>query len=340
MKDAQEEKVTTEKSNPEYEKGSWVTWRQDIKVLDCSIRDGGLMNNHLFEDGFVRAIYETCVAAGIDYMELGYKASKRIYAPDEFGAWKYCDEEDIRRIVGDNPTSLKLSVMADVGRTDYHEDIIPAENSIIDMVRIATYIHQIPGAVDMIQDAHDKGYETTVNLMAVSAVHEDDLNEALEVLAQTPVGTIYLVDSFGAFYTEEIEALTKKYLAITQATGKHLGIHCHNNQQLAYANTIEAIINGANYLDATIGGLGRGAGNCPLELLIAFLKNPNYRLRPILECLEKHVLPLRQKIEWGYDIPYLITGMLNQHPREAMKFMEAKERGSFVEFYDMIMEQV
>lgn len=230
--------------------------------------------------------------------------------------------------------------MADVGRTDYHEDIIPAEDSIIDMVRIATYIHQIPGAVDMIQDAHEKGYETTVNLMAVSAVHEDDLNEALEVLAQTPVGTIYLVDSFGAFYTEEIEALTKKYLAVTQATNKQLGIHCHNNQQLAYANTIEAIINGANYLDATIGGLGRGAGNCPLELLIAFLKNPNYRLRPILECLEKHVLPLRQKIEWGYDIPYLITGMLNQHPREAMKFMEAKERGSIVEFYDMIMEQV
>jgi len=322
------------------DKGTWVTWRQDIKVLDCSIRDGGLMNDHRFEDGFVRAIYDTCVAAGIDYMELGYKSSQRIYAPDEFGAWKFCREDDIRRIVGDNPTQLKLSVMADVGRTDYHEDIIPADDSIIDMVRVATYIHQIPGAIEIIQDAHQKGYETTVNLMAVSSAHESDVDDALEAVAQTDVGVIYLVDSFGAFYSEEIEALTRKYRAITEASGKQLGIHTHNNQQLAYANTIEGIVNGASYLDATIGGLGRGAGNCALELLIAFLKNPAYRLRPILECLEKDIAALRQQIEWGYDIPYLITGMLNQHPREAMRFMDAEPRGSVVEFYDEVMEQV
>ncbi len=320
--------------------GTWVTWRQDIKVLDCSIRDGGLMNNHHFEDGFVRAVYDTCVAAGIDTMELGYKSSKSQYPPDEFGPWKHCDEETIRRVVGDNQTNLKLSVMADVGRTDYETDIIPADDSVIDMVRVATYIHQIPGAIEIIQDAHDKGYETTVNLMAVSSAHESDLDDALEAVAQTPVGTIYLVDSFGAFYSEEIENLTRKYRAITEATGKQLGIHTHNNQQLAYANTIEALVNGASYLDATIGGLGRGAGNCPLELLLAFLKNPAYRLRPVLECLEDHIAPLRQQIEWGYDLAYLITGMLNQHPREAMRFMEAKERGSIVEFYDTVMEQV
>lgn len=321
-------------------KGTWVTWRQDIKVLDCSIRDGGLMNDHRFDDGFVRAVYKTCVAAGIDYMELGYKSSKRIYAPDEFGAWKFCTEDDLRRIVGDNDTNLKLSVMADVGRTDAHEDILPCEDSVIDLIRVAAYIHQIPGAIELIMDAHEKGYETSINLMAVSSAHESDLDDALEAVAQTPVGAIYLVDSFGAFYSEQIEALTRKYLAITEATGKQLGIHTHNNQQLAYANTIEAIVNGANYLDATIGGLGRGAGNCQLELLVAFLKNPAYRLRPILECLENHIAPLRQQIEWGYDLAYLITGMLNQHPREAMRYMESKERGSIVAFYDSVMEQV
>lgn len=321
-------------------KGTWVTWRQEIKVLDCSIRDGGLMNDHQFEDSFVRAVYDTCVAAGVDYMELGYKSSRRIYAPGEFGAWKFCSEDDVRRVVGDNPADLKLSVMADVGRTDYHEDILPADDSVIDMVRVATYIHQIPGAIEIIEDAHQKGYETTVNLMAVSAVHESDLDDALEAVAQTDVDAIYLVDSFGAFYSEEIEALTRKYLAITDATGKQLGIHTHNNQQLAYANTIEAIVHGANYLDATIGGLGRGAGNCPLELLIAFLKNPAYHLRPILQCLEQQIAPLREQVHWGYDLPYLITGMLNQHPREAMRFMDAKERGSIVEFYDTLTEQV
>lgn len=329
-----------EQTGPQADHGTWVTWRQDIKVLDCSIRDGGLMNDHKFDDSFVRAVYETCVAAGVDYMELGYKSAKRLYAPEEFGPWKYCDEEDLRRIVGDNPTNLKLSVMADVGRTDYETDILPREDSVIDMVRVATYIHQIPGALDMIADAHAKGYETTVNLMAVSTVHESDLDDALQAVAQSEVDVIYLVDSFGAFYTEEIEALTKKYLAITAPAGKQLGIHTHNNQQLAYGNTIEAIINGANYLDATIAGLGRGAGNCPLELLLAFLKNPAYHLRPVLKCIEEHIVPLRQTVEWGYDLAYMITGMLNQHPREAMRYMDAAQRGSIVEFYDTVTEQV
>jgi 4-hydroxy 2-oxovalerate aldolase len=322
------------------DKGTWVTWREDIKVLDCSIRDGGLMNAHYFEDGLVRAFYETAVAAGLDYMELGYKASQRIFAPDEFGAWKYCREDDIRRIVGDNPTPLKLSAMADAERTDYHEDILPAEESVLDVIRVATYIHQIPVAIDMIEDAHQKGYETTVNLMAVSVVQENDLDDALAALAQTPVGTIYLVDSFGAFYSEEVRMLTRKYLAVTEASGKQMGFHAHNNQQLAYANTIEAIVLGANRLDATIAGLGRGAGNCPLELLIGFLKNPNYRLRPIIECLEKHVTGLREKMTWGYDIPYMLTGQLNQHPRAAMQFLESDAPGSLVEFYDTVSELV
>lgn len=321
-------------------KGTWVTWRQDIKVLDCSIRDGGLMNDHHFKDGLVKAVYDTCVAAGIDYMEIGYKSAKRLFGKDEFGAWKFCEEDDLRRIVGDNPASLKLSVMADVGRTDYHTDILPKEQSVIDMVRVAAYIHQIPAAIDMIQDAHQKGYETTINLMAISTVHEGDLDDALQAVACTDVGAIYLVDSFGAFYSEEIQHLTRKYLAVTEANGKQLGIHTHNNQQLAYANTIEAIVQGANYLDATIAGLGRGAGNCPLELLIGFLKNPAYHLRPILKCIEDHILPLREGMNWGYDLPYMITGMLNQHPREAMRFMEAKERGSVVAFYDSVTEQV
>jgi 4-hydroxy 2-oxovalerate aldolase len=320
--------------------GTWVTWRQEIKVLDCSVRDGGLMNDHRFADGFVRAVYDTCVAAGIDYMELGYKTDRRVFAPDEFGAWKYCTEDDLRRIVGDNPTSLKLAVMADVGRTDYHTDILPKDQSVLDMVRIAAYIHQIPAAIDIIQDAHDKGYETTINLMAVSAVHASDLDDALQAVAQTDVGTIYLVDSFGAFYSEEIRDLTRHYLAVTEASGKQLGIHTHNNQQLAYANTLEAIVHGANRLDATIAGLGRGAGNCPLELLIGFLKNPAYQLRPILECIEQHITPLRQTMTWGYDLPYMITGMLNQHPREAMRFLEAEQRGSIVDFYDAVTEQV
>ena len=320
-------------------KGTWVTYRPDIKVLDCTVRDGGLINNHHFEDGFVRAVYDACVAAGIDYMEFGYKGDKNIYAPSEHGAWKRCSEDDLRRIVDDNPTDMKLTAMADAERTDYHNDILPKEQSVLDCIRVACYIHQIPTAVDMIKDAHDKGYETTLNLMAVSVVHEHDLAEALELLAATPVGTIYVVDSFGSLYSEQIQDLTKMYLKAVEGTGKRIGMHAHNNQQLAYANTIEALVCGANILDGTMNGIGRGAGNCPLELLVGFLKNPKFHLRPILKCVRDTLVPLQGEMEWGYRLPYMLTGMLNQHPRSAIEMRAGDAPDDYVAFYDKMVER-
>ena len=317
----------------------WISFRSEIKVLDCTIRDGGLMNNHRFEDGIVKAVYKACVDAGIDYMELGYKGSKRIFSPDEYGAWKHSSEDDIRRIVGENDTSLKLSVMADAERTDYHTDILPKKQSVLDMIRVATYIHQIPAAIDMIKDAHDKGYETTVNLMAISTVQESELDEALELLAGSEANVIYLVDSFGALYSEQVHYLLRKYLQYAEPGGKIVGMHAHNNQQLAYANTIEAIVVGANMLDTSIAGLGRGAGNCSTELLLGFLHNPKFKLRPILECIQNHIEPLRKTLMWGPDVPYMITGFLNQHPRSAIKFNASDDRGNIVKFYDMITEE-
>src|SRR3989339_375705 len=318
---------------------SWVTYRPEIKVVDCPVRDGGLMNSHKFSDELVKAVYQACVAAGVDYMEVGYKASKKIASRADFGDWKFSDEDDIRRIVGENKTSLKLCAMADAERTDYHTDILPKDKSVLDCIRVATYIHQIPTAIDMIKDANDKGYETTVNLMSISVVNETDLQKALEVLVKTPVGSIYLVDSFGALYSEQIRSLTSKFLAAVAGTGKQVGIHTHNNQQLAYANTIEALILGANRLDATIAGLGRGAGNCPLELLIGFLKNPKFDVRPVLSSIEKLFLPLQKQFEWGYSIPYMITGQLNEHPREAIKLRAGEKKDSYLEFYDMMMQE-
>jgi 4-hydroxy 2-oxovalerate aldolase len=318
--------------------GRWLSYRPEIKVVDCTIRDGGLMNNHKFAHEIVKAVYEACVAAGVDYMEVGYKASRKIIVPDEYGAWKYCVEEDIRRIVGENPTSLKLAVMADAERTDYHEDILPKNQSVIDMIRVATYINQIPTALEMVQDAHDKGYQTTVNLMAVSTVPEYELDEGLEMLAKSPANAIYVVDSFGTLYSEQVQYLVRKYLGYCKGVGKEVGIHAHNNLQLAFANTIEAIVLGTNMLDATMAGLGRGAGNCPMELLIGFLHNPKYNLLPILRCVQDSIEPLRAQLGWGFDLPYMMTGFLNEHPRAAIKFKESKTKGDIVDFYNRIWD--
>ncbi|RMD57345.1 nucleoid-structuring protein H-NS, partial [Candidatus Parcubacteria bacterium] len=183
----------------------------------------------------------------------------------------------------------------------------------------------------------DKGYETTINLMAVSTVGLRELDEGLADLAKSRVPVIYVVDSFGAFYQEDVEVLVKKYM--DQLPGKTIGIHAHNNQQLAFSNTIAAIIAGANYLDGTLYGMGRGAGNCPLELLVSFLKNPKFKVRPLIEAIEKEVLPWREKVDWGYFIPYMITGTMNQHPRAAMAVMDSDRKNDLTAFWDQIHDE-
>ncbi|MFC1584500.1 aldolase catalytic domain-containing protein [Fibrobacterota bacterium] len=308
-------------------------FRKEIKVLDCTIRDGGLMNNWQFDDDFVRAVYQACVDAGIDYMEIGYRSSESAFSRDENGPWKFCDDKDIQRIVGENQTDLKLSAMADIGRIDF-DDIPPREESLLDMIRVACYVHQVDKAIALAEHCMDKGYEVTINLMAISKVIERDLDEALNDISKCRVPMFYLVDSFGSLYCEQIEALTKKYMSALP--GKVIGFHGHNNMQLAFANTIESIIHGCNILDGSLLGIGRGAGNCPLELLIAFLKNPKFSLRPLLNVIQGQLIPIQKKISWGYHMPYLLTGATNEHPRSAMKWMGSKDRDDLVGFYDSI----
>ena len=316
------------------QKGELISYRPDIKVVDCTIRDGGLVNNFYFDDEFVRNLYTANVAAGVEYMEFGYKASKEIFDVKEFGKWKFCDEQDIRDIVGDNNTDLKISVMADVGRTDYKKDIIPKTDSVIDMIRIATYINTIPAAIEMIHYCAEMGYETTINIMAVSTAAESELDLALDLLAQSEVGTIY-----GSLYPEQIRRLADKYLKVAEKYGKKVGIHAHNNQQLAFANTIEACTVGVSYLDATMSGMGRGAGNCNMELLLGFLRNPKYSLNPVLKFLQNQMLPLKKTgLVWGCDVQYMLTGQQNQHPRTAIAFT-AEQREDYAAFYQSLLDR-
>lgn len=316
-----------------------VGYRKSIKVLDATLRDGGLVNNFNFTDEFAKALYNTNVKAGVDYMEFGYRADKDIFDENEFGPCKFSTDEYIRSIVGDNDTDLKIAIMADVGRCNYKRDIAPKSESPVDMVRVATYLHQIPTAVDMIEDLHNKGYETTCNIMAISTAQEGDVKAALELLAESPVDVIYIVDSYGSIYPESMQRLVGVYKEYADKNGKKLGIHAHNNQQLAFANTIECVGDGVDYLDATYASLGRGAGNCAMELLISFLKNPKYKEFPVIQFIEQHINKLKAEgVVWGYDLQYLVTGILNQHPRTAIEFTKNK-RNDYFEFYKEMVDR-
>jgi len=310
-------------------------FRPQIKVLDCTIRDGGLINKWQFSDDIVRKVLLALSEAGVDYMEIGYKSSEKYFSRAEHGAWKFCTEDDIKRIVGETDRKIKLSAMADIGRID-SEDIPFKKDSILDMIRVACYAKEIDKAIALAHECLDKGYEATINLMAVSKILERDLDEALEDLSKSHVPVVYLVDSYGALYSEQIHFLIKKYF--DALPGKELGIHTHNNQQLAFANTIEAIIAGVNRLDATLYGMGRGAGNCPLELLLSFLKNPKFDIRPLIDVIQETFVPMKAEIEWGYHIPYLITGVLNEHPRSAMKIMGQNTLPNLRQFYEELKD--
>ena len=203
-----------------------------------------------------------------------------------------------------------------------------------------TYINTIPAAVEMIENCAKKGYETTINIMAVSKANTDDIKTALDILGQSPVNAFYIVDSYGALYPEQSRKLANLYCEYADKYGKSVGIHAHNNQQLAFANTIEAMTQGVSYLDATVDGMGRGAGNCALELLLGFLKNPKYKVAPILKIIEEHTEKLKADgVKWGYDIPYMLTGQLNTHPRPAISYVkeDRKDYSKFAnELYDII----
>lgn len=307
--------------------------KHDIRVLDATMRDGGLVNNFGFSDEFVKALYETNIKAGVDYMEFGYRADKEIFPVDQFGKWKYASDDDIRAIVGENNTDLKISIMADVDRTDYINDIRPKNESPVDLIRVATYVHQIPGAVQMIEDAKKKGYEVSCNIMAVSKAQEDDIRYSLDALCNTGVDIIYIVDSYGALYHEQIARIAHLYGEYGAKYGKQIGMHAHDNQRLAFANTIESVGDGVNFLDATYDGMGRGAGNCQMELLLGFLKNPKYKEYYAIKFVENYMNPLRASgVKWGYDMQYLVTGLLNEHPRTAIAFTN-EGRSDYTNFY-------
>ena len=310
-------------------------YREQIKVLDCTIRDGGLINNHNFDHRFVREVYKAVSAAGVDYMEIGYKNSRELFSDKEYGPWKFCDDEDILKVIDGIESNAKISVMVDIGRVNV-DDVKHADESPVDMVRVACYIKDVDKAISMVNHFHDKGYETTMNLMAISRNRDSELEEALhQIEKESKSGTIYVVDSFGVFYQENIEELVKKFQSILKT--KEIGYHGHNNQQLAFSNTIEAVIHGANYLDATIFGIGRAAGNCTLELLLGFLKNPKFDIRPVLDIISKEFVLLRKEIEWGYIIPYYLSGMMNEHPRAAMALRQTDEKENYREFYEKLL---
>ena len=301
------------------------------RIVDCTVRDGGLVNNWDFSIEFVQDLYQSLNEAGVEYMEIGYKNSpKLLKGAENAGPWRFLDDDFLRKVIPQKGKT-KLSALVDVGRVD-ENDVLPRSESLLDLIRVACYARDTAKAIELATLFHQRGYETTINIMALSNVMDNELTESLAMIADSQIDVVYIVDSYGSLDPDDIRYLVEKFRR--NLKHKRLGVHTHNNMQLAFANTLVAAEMGVELLDASVYGMGRAAGNCPTELLLAKLTKPEYNLRPVLGMIERHMVKLREKEEWGYLIPYMVTGALDEHPRSAMAWRASPQRDEYVNFYD------
>lgn len=290
-------------------------------ILDCTLRDGGLTNDFNFPEGFVIDCVRKLVLSRIDYIELGYKADPMLFDRGVYGKLKYCRDHEVSELIKEVKGLLglsgiadlpKFSFMVDVGRFD-RESIADAYLSPFSMSRVACYLSQIDEAIDDVAFFQTKGYETSLNIMAISREKTLDIVHVLrKIRERVPFVTVYVVDSYGALYPDGVKKLVSIYK--DELVGMHVGIHVHNNLQLAFSNTITAVASGAEFLDASVGGMGRGAGNCPLELLVPYLDKEAYDLKPILSLISEYFTDDDEERTWGYCPKQLLTGIFNRHP--------------------------
>lgn len=249
-----------------------------VKILDCTLRDGGYVNNWDFSD---ECILETIVCAeksGIEYIEIGYKVPSCV-----------------------QKSNINFGVM--LNAKEYYRGI---DLGFCNFVRVACYPDEIEKALLACEDFYNKGLCVFLHLMTADKFEKYDLLKNYK--NKEIFESVYFADTFGSFMPNDVEKIYKNL----QACGfEKISFHAHNNLQLAFTNTIRAIELGAYSVDASVLGMGRGAGNLPIEVLLKYLEKDNTKY---LSLLEKYYLSIFAKNFWGYNYKSLVSGLKNIHP--------------------------
>lgn len=283
------------------------------KLLDCTIRDGGYINNWNFSLDFAKALYRSISQSNVDYIEIGFFYPK--YQGDN--QWEHCSRELIQELKSSHPAGAKIAVMINQGTVT--EDEIPnASDYGADMIRIATPAASIPEAIELSGKVLEKGYESTVNFMGISNFSPEKTLELAHLVSTSAdkATFFYVADSFGSILPSHLKTL----LTIMQyGSEAKFGFHPHNNMQLALANSLVGIDSGIDIVDASMCGMGRGGGNLNMEAILAVLETRNpeqcpYKLMPALSFSDLFMKPIKEKYSWGYSEPQLLSGVLQCHP--------------------------
>lgn len=253
------------------------------KILDCTVRDGGHANNWEFSDECILASLKAAEEVGVDYFEAGYSMPECIKS-----------------------SKIKLVLMVNASQ-------IHPVNDKVDYIRVACYPHEIKIGIKACEDYKKQGYDVFLHLMTADKIQDFSVLQDWE--NKGILTSVYFADTFGAFKPENVENI---YYKLKECGFENISFHAHNNLQLAFANTIKAIELGAYSVDGSVFGMGRGAGNLPIELLTNFLGLNN---KPYLDVMNKYYIDLQKKYNWGYDYKNLIGGLNNIHPSKIDDFL-------------------
>ena len=292
---------------------------KNITKLDCTLRDGGYYNNWDFSEDFVRNYLIALSVAKINYVELGF----RLFKNKGFkGAYAFCNEDLLNSI--NIPSGIKLAIMiqADDLILDGHlhrdiiEILVPKESSKskVDLIRIACRLDDFHIIAPAFKVLKEKGYKTALNIMQITTITKEQSNKMAKIAIENDVDIVYLADSLGSLIPDRLEEIIR-FLKETWP-GK-IGFHAHDNKGLALVNTLRAIENDIDWVDSSINGMGRGAGNTKTEELL--LSIDNYKkdkscLIPLLKMINNDFKQLKERYNWGTNSYYFMAAESSIHP--------------------------
>ncbi len=290
-----------------------------VKILDCTLRDGGYYNNWDFSNSLINSYLKAVSLAGVDYVELGFRS---LYKTSFKGACAYTKDEFIESL--NLPKNLKFAVMVNASELINYKTKNPIENikllfkkkirSRVSLVRIACHYNEIFKVLNVIKYLKKIGYKVGVNIMQISDRSDEEISAASKALSNTPLDIIYFADSMGSL---ELDRISEIINTLKINWKKSLGIHTHDNMSRAAINTNVAINNGVSWVDGTVTGMGRGPGNAKTEyLVIEYQKYMERRvnLLPLLEIIDKYFRPMMLKYRWGTNPFYFLAGIHGIHP--------------------------
>ena len=298
---------------------------RDIKLLDCTLRDGGYVNDNFFGVEKMQKIIKGLRKSGVDLIEYGYLEDKK---PIVEGRAEYKDFEDLEKIanVKDNKTLMLLGEKYDI------ENLPDPSGDCI--LRVSFHKKSAESGFKKIERAIKKGYRVFVQPTATMFYSDDELEEMLKKCNQLKPESVAIVDTFGQMKPEDVE---EKVRIFDKVLDRNIAIsfHAHNNLQNAYANAIKFIESVSNdraiIVDSSIYGMGRGAGNLPTELIMNYLNNTygkNYNVDPLLTVVDDVIIKIKSQHDWGYSLPYYLSGVYGVHPSYILAFMERKTQRS------------